>query len=602
MTHVAPKVVARQAFADSGTGRRVDTVLLTCIANIFGNEVDSKQYDRNLQTNLILIARALLLLRAYESQFEMPSQGASKDQEFILREINKDLYAGGTPIWVLAKAMVKAAEGLTGKRGVNFWLLPRKTLIFAPTSGATSMFSTTRGFNLYKLDRMEPVVIRLNSYASYSIWDRPPRLPHPEEFRKAELAASSSFYLDGTLTMEREQLAAEILDTVSKADNWFSFLNMKEDSSDFDGVPDPPDAFWEVAASTRELFYRLVAVEAIESINKVDALPMITYPFPVIAFFRMAAAAGACAIWFDGSWYDIAASSILAFLVGLIGSSSVIKFHDRIILEVVASLMVGLISGLVALQWPDYTCFGAMALAGVLDIFHGFRIVYAIMEIMSRHTIAGGADLLEGILFTALIAYFLEFGHYLAAAMMGDSSAVAETLTCEHAIDERWYLVFVPLAAISWSGLFRPSQTMDLLLMGLHGVLGFAVSWAISRSNSMPGNLNNFMAAMSVTLSAGFVSRMTGRQAIGNTVAGIFGLVPGAYLVREIFSDDSTDFLASTIKRCVVIGIGAWTGTLLHSPTVLGTKYVLFSGSSQSRNSGTQGRSAVKKSSSMLFF
>jgi hypothetical protein len=81
--------------------------------------------------------------------------------------------------------------------------------------------------------------------------------------------------------MEREQLAVEILNTASKADNWFWFLNQEDDTSYSDGRgPNPSDAFWEVAPSTRELFYRLIAVETVESIKKVDALPMVTYPYP----------------------------------------------------------------------------------------------------------------------------------------------------------------------------------------------------------------------------------------------------------------------------------------------------------------------------------
>jgi uncharacterized membrane protein YjjP (DUF1212 family) len=51
-----------------------------------------------------------------------------------------------------------------------------------------------------------------------------------------------------------------------------------------------------------------------------------------------------------------------------------------------------------------------MALAGALDILHGFRIVYDVIEIMSRSIVMGGADFLEGAFFTGLIAYFIDLG------------------------------------------------------------------------------------------------------------------------------------------------------------------------------------------------
>ena len=95
-------------------------------------------------------------------------------------------------------------------------------------------------------------------------------------------------------------------------------------------------------------------------------------------------------------------AGLLAVLVAFIGTSSVLSKQERLIYEVVASFFVGLVSGLIALTWPDHTCFASMAIAGILDIMQGFRVVYAIIEIMSKHTVSGTADLMEGILFKVL--------------------------------------------------------------------------------------------------------------------------------------------------------------------------------------------------------
>ena len=43
----------------------------------------------------------------------------------------------------------------------------------------------------------------------------------------------------------------------------------------------------------------------------------------------------------------------------------------------------------------------ALAIGGVLDILQGFRVVYAVIEAMSKHTVAGGADLMEDVLAAA---------------------------------------------------------------------------------------------------------------------------------------------------------------------------------------------------------
>jgi uncharacterized membrane protein YjjB (DUF3815 family) len=119
---------------------------------------------------------------------------------------------------------------------------------------------------------------------------------------------------------------------------------------------------------------------------------------------------------------------------------------------------------------------------------------------------------------------FLRFGQYSAVAILGDQETT-EFKSCTHGIDEYWYFLFVPLASFSWSGLFVPNY-VDLPLMGMHGVLAFTVAWACSQAK-WNANLNNFLAAMAVTLSAGIISRFTGRQALGNVYAGLYVLLPG---------------------------------------------------------------------------
>jgi uncharacterized membrane protein YjjB (DUF3815 family) len=108
-------------------------------------------------------------------------------------------------------------------------------------------------------------------------------------------------------------------------------------------------------------------------------------------------------------------------------------------------------------------------------------------------------------------------------------------------------------AAFSWSGLFMADHA-DLPLMGLHGILAFVVSWSVEQVG-WSNNINNFLGGMAVTLSAGLVSRFTGKQALGNTVAGLYVLMPGAYLVDALFTSNSSGFLEGIIIRSVTIGV-----------------------------------------------
>jgi uncharacterized membrane protein YjjB (DUF3815 family) len=144
-----------------------------------------------------------------------------------------------------------------------------------------------------------------------------------------------------------------------------------------------------------------------------------------------------------------------------------------------------------------------LAICGVLNLLQGFRVVYAVIEIMSRHTVSGGADLLEGFLFTGLITYFLQFGSYTAAAMMGDGAA--QFSQCSHGVDKRWYFLFVPLACLSWAVMFTPYHR-DLPGMTFHGLLGFCANYGLS-ALGLSSDLNFFVSASVISLSAGICSR-----------------------------------------------------------------------------------------------
>jgi uncharacterized membrane protein YjjP (DUF1212 family) len=424
----------------------------------------NKQSDDEIQEQLDHLARMLLLLREYYDRFGLPMQGGPKDQEYVLREVAKDLYLGGSPIWALEPVMNKVAEGLTGKRGVDFFMLPRRVFVFAPSSGATTMFHYTRGYDMQRLDGMETIAVRLASFASNtsSVGSVPTRWPKPQELRSAFRSESVA---ESALT--KEELAEEILTLASESEGLFFFINAyRQDGTAGRDSPMIPQTlkdgknselgeFWTVEDSTRELFSRLAVIDAATAIDKMDAERKHLYSNRMIILFRLGSSAGACAFWFNGSWVDIAVSGMLAVLVAHIGAWQVFCKQERIIFEAVASLVVGLVSGVISLQWPEHTCFGAMAISGVLDLLQGFRVVYSIIEIMSRHTVTGGADFLEGVFFTTLIAYFLRFGQYLALQMMGTPES-NDYLVCNRGVNEYFYIFFVPFAAFCWSGLFNP--------------------------------------------------------------------------------------------------------------------------------------------------
>jgi hypothetical protein len=343
-----------------------------------------KQSDDEVQDHLNGLARLISLLREYHERFGMPVKGGPRDHEYILREITKDLYLGGAPLWTLEPVMKKVAEGLTGKKGVDFFMLPRRAFIFAPSSGATSMFVISRGYDIQRLDAMEKVAVRLASFASntQSVSNVPARLPKPQELRRAFRTES----VNG-VQLCREEMSEEILNLASEAEGLFFFINSKQykvaardlHATSMEEKSHELGEFWTVEDTTRELFSRLAAIEALDSIDKLDVERKPLYSYNTMVIFRFVSSAGACAFWFNGSWVDMIVSGLLAVMVGWIGASPLLSQQQRIIFEAVASFMVGFIAAFISLHYPDHACFSAMALSGVLDILQGFRVVYAIM-------------------------------------------------------------------------------------------------------------------------------------------------------------------------------------------------------------------------------
>jgi len=435
--------------------------------------------EEAMQHSLEGLAQCLRLLRAYLELHGMPTRGGAKDQEYVLREVVRDLYAGGAPLWALEPVMQKAAEGLSGQPNVNWLLFPRKAFIYSPAASATSMFKMERGFNIQKMDAMEKVAVRLATFASnvQAVSNVPAKFPQPHEFLRVARRESTRSLMGTPEEQDPKKLARKILALASREQGLFYFVNSREyggnnklyqselenslhgstnhtNNIDIDvdkycakngttafmtngnnatrnvnykntttpamimnNSKPPPhhkrivsgvrksmlmaskdhpgllQDFWVVSEEERELFSRLACMEAMRTINKLDKIaadPRNQQNPWLMVVYRVCASAGACAFWFHGGWYDMMIAGVLAVLVALIGTSSILSKQERLVYEVVASFFVGLVAGLIALKWPNHTCFASMAISGVLDILQGFRVIFAYVYIYELPMMSSG--------------------------------------------------------------------------------------------------------------------------------------------------------------------------------------------------------------------
>lgn len=314
-----------------------------------------------------------------------------------MKEICARLYASGTPMWVLQPVMSRFAEGLTGTRGVYFIVFPRAAMLYSPVSQNTISFPMERGFNIQTLAMAERVLVRVSSFASNvrSVHSIQPGSFSPRDLMRASRGTS---YKNIGAELSKDELSREILDLANDgvglffltheekrkdnpATSKYTILGRIKDSLHKDGKEaelSSMEDFFKVKDSSREIFTRLATIEAVTSLDNITEAPKI--PMKMVIMFRVISSMGASGLWFKGSWLDMIPTAVLAFLVSLTEGSSIWK-HERIIYEVILSFIVGFVAGLVAIHWPDHMCFGAIAIASLIDVIQGFKIVHSVMEV-----------------------------------------------------------------------------------------------------------------------------------------------------------------------------------------------------------------------------
>ena len=89
------------------------------------------------------------------------------------------------------------------------------------------------------------------------------------------------------------------------------------------------------------------------------------------------------------------------------------------------------------LPFQDIRVLPPWRLVACSTFLQGFRIVFSLVEIMSRHTVAGSADLLEDMLFSGWIAYNLRFGQCMMAVILQNADET-KFEQCQNGVDEWW--------------------------------------------------------------------------------------------------------------------------------------------------------------------
>ncbi|KAJ2388121.1 pheromone-regulated protein prm10 [Coemansia sp. RSA 2611] len=241
-----------------------------------------------------------------------------------------------------------------------------------------------------------------------------------------------------------------------------------------------------------------------------------------------------CLVCFDGSWKDSGISLALGLMAGCLNLAAQ-KFSGYTnFFEVSVSILTGLFGAALS-QWG---CFGATSLSATVVLLPGLVMTTGVIELSSRHMIAGTVRIFYALLLAFIIAYGLLIGVQIYNQMAGhEVDALLDLTQCRGLSKWTCYGVF-------W--LFKFHLLLD--------------------------DLAPVVASFVLGLVANTWSKFTGQTAYMILLPGEMFLVPGSVGVRGFASLLSKDgaqgaqLAMQMITTCLSIMIGLFASTFLVYP------------------------------------
>ncbi|KAJ1677044.1 pheromone-regulated protein prm10, partial [Spiromyces aspiralis] len=327
---------------------------------------------------------------------------------------------------------------------------------------------------------------------------------------------------------------------------------------------------------TNKLFTRVVhgeldvtrAVEELEGI--ISAVPI--YPWYVQIINWGLASWSVCLLAFNGSWVDSAVSFGLGVVMGVLSLGAATKLSGYAnLFEVSCSI----ISGFIATALQRWVCYGSITLAGTVVILPGLLMTTGVIELSSRHLVAGTVRLFYALLLAVIIAFGLFFGNqFYVQVFEGHHGGVGQldwvnSVQIEncHGLSEWWIFFTLPAAVTSICVLVNIHWRHFFSVNLLAGCM-YAANWVIGSYLGMP-DLAPTIASFVLGLLANAWCKWTKETVFMVLLPGEMILVPGSVGVRGLsmlFAQQSEEGIRLTllmIKTSLSIMTGLFASTFV---------------------------------------
>ncbi|KAI7826288.1 hypothetical protein BX661DRAFT_183748 [Kickxella alabastrina] len=231
-----------------------------------------------------------------------------------------------------------------------------------------------------------------------------------------------------------------------------------------------------------------------------------------------------CLVCFGGSWKDSGISLALGLIAGIMNMAAG-KFSGYTnFFEVSVSIVMGILSAALA----GWGCFGATSLSATVVLLPGLVMTTGVIELSSRHMIAGTVRIFYALLLAFIIAYGLLIGVEIYNKMAGLpvlEGALLDLSKCEAITKWSWFGTF-PAGIISISILVNihwKHWTSVTIIAGI----SYGIFWLFKFHLGLD-DLAPVVASFVLGLTSNMWSKVTGQTAYMILLPGEMFLVPGS--------------------------------------------------------------------------
>ncbi|KAI8998096.1 hypothetical protein BC832DRAFT_566171 [Gaertneriomyces semiglobifer] len=282
---------------------------------------------------------------------------------------------------------------------------------------------------------------------------------------------------------------------------------------------------------------RLSAEAAADSLETIKRRTSEWSELWIAAGYPLSAATSAI-MFFHGTGWDALASGVLACVPA--GMRLLANRFPSLwwTYEIICCAIVSIIAAALSSR----CCYSTLLLSSVVTLLPGYTVTASVVEIMTKNVISGAVRLCYTVVYLAGMAYGLTLPVILYNRTVGNgfnrkplNAEAACPAEQTIAVNHLWLIACVPLYIFSYN-IYLKAPWRQWIVMTLVGTIGYAVGYLCKRVWESPPEVNAFMAAFAIGLSANAYSRWSDDLSFNAIVAGVFIQVPGSWGLRGMLA------------------------------------------------------------------